>query len=422
LAFSPPPTVDDYVRVGRILAERRRLAVGVDAASFASARAYAGQVRPDAPYELLCPGIVRMDPAAAAEVEHAATLGPNAVGNDFYGQFGAAVLGPIIAAFAAWAWRQWRPLAGSGVLVAVMRDGFLLGRAIARQAGQEVPEVWLSRSLCLLGAVADAHDREALRNMLVRARLRPATVAEALDDLDLATEAIPGLPPSASLAGDGLERLLDWLAETPKAAARVAASAAAARRSILEHLDAAGALGGRALGLIDVGYSGTIQRCLTRIAALEGLPLRTLGLYMATSPGAVWATGSEAMVRGFAIQYGAPDWLAAPLIRARAVLELLLGAPLGPLTGYACGTPRLASSDYPAGQREAVARMQDAALAATARPPGREEARRLLARLLAAPTADEVRHFGDWFYQDRLTFAQPQRLGLVAWPAAEAVL
>lgn len=427
-----PP--EAYLRVGRALAGRRRLAAGVDAAAFASARAYAGQVRPDAPYELLCPGVVRMDPASAAGLERAAAAGPalplpptpslpavrRLDGSDFHTAFGAVVLGPVVGAFAQWAWRQWRPLAGGGTLVAVMRDGGLLGRAVARDAGQDVPEVWLSRSLCLLGAVAGAEDREALRNLLVRARSRPATVAEALDELGLAGECVPGLAPSAPLTGKGLERLLDWLAET-SAAERVAAASGAARRAVLEHLHAAGALRGSTLGLIDVGYSGTIQRCLTRIAALQGMPLRTLGLYLATSPGAVWAVGREAMVRGFAVQYGAPGWLAAPLIRGRAVLELLLGAPLGPLAGYDRGAPRLSPPGYPVGQRDAMRRMQDAALA-NARPAGRAEVRRRLARLLMAPSAEEVRHIGRWLYQDRLTVAHPQPLGGAAlWPAAEVV-
>lgn len=421
-----------YVRVGRVLAGRRRLAVGVDAASFAAARAYAAQVRPEAPYELLCPGVVRLAPAEAADLERSAGEGPlvplptaprldarPVTGRgDFHRDFGTAVLGPVVGAFARWAWRQWHPLAGDGTLVAVMRDGSLLGRAVARQAGREVPEVWLSRSLCLLGAVAGADDREALRNLLVRARSRPASVAEALDDLGLAGEAVPGLPFSAPLAGGGLDRLLDWLAGTAAAAERVAVASGAARRAVLEHLDAVGALRGMALGLIDVGYSGTIQRCLTRITVLEGVPLRTLGLYLATSPGAIWAAGREAMVRGFAVHYGAPEWLAVPLIGARAVLELLLGAPVGPLAGYDRGVPRLAPADYPAGQREAMTRLQEAALAAAVRPLGRAAVRRRLARLLAAPTADEVRHLGGWLYQDSLTVARPQALAGALWPAA----
>lgn len=420
LPFVAPDSAEAYTHVGRVLAEGRRLATGVDAASFASARAYAGRVRPDAPYQLLCPGIVRMDPAAAAGLERAALTAPGMGGGDFYAAFGAALLGPLVGGFAHWAWRQWRPLAGGGALVAVMRDGALLGRAVARRAGRDVPEIWLSRSLCLLGAVADVHDGEALRNLLVRARSHPATTAEALNDLGLADESVPGLASSAPLAGEGVDRLLDWLAGTPVAAARVAAASAAARRAVLEHLDAAGALGGPTLGLIDVGYCGTIQRCLSRITALEGVPVRTLGLYLATSPGAVWAAGQQAMVRGFAVQYGAPDWLAVPLIRARAVLELLLGAPLGALAGYDHGMPRLAPPDYPAGQREAMARMQDAALAAAGRPPGRMAARLLLARLLAAPTAEEVRHLGHWLYHDHLTVAHPQALSGALWPAAEA--
>lgn len=413
-----PDSADVYLRVGCLLAERRRLAAGVDAHSFAAARAYAGRVRPNAPYDLLCPGVVRMDAATAAELERSVLAAPTA-DEDFYATFGTAVLGPLAAGYAHWAWRQWRPLAASGTLVAVMRDGALLGRAVARHAGHAVPEIWLSRPLCLLGAVADAQDRESLRNLLVRARTRPATGAEALDELGLAGEVVPGLDPSAPLAGAGLERLLDWLAAMPAAARHVKATSAAARRAILQHLNAAGALRGTTLGLIDVGYCGTIQRCLTRIAALQGLPLRTLGLYMATSPGAVWATGRDAMVRGFAVQFGAPDWLAAPLIRSRAMLELLLGAPLGPLAGYDHGVPQLAPADYPAEQRAAMTRMQDAALAATARPPGQTAARHLLARLLTAPSAEEIRHFGHWLYQDRLTVAQPQPLDGMLWPAAE---
>lgn len=411
------PSLEPMHRVGQALAERRCLAAGVDAESFAAARAYAGRMRPHAPYELLCPGVVRLRPEAAARLERDVMAG--AAGSDFIAAFGATVLGPLVAGFAHWAWRQWRGWSDGAGPAAVMRDGALLGRALERLAGP-VPQVWLSRPLCLLGAVAAADDRGALLNLLVRARHRAATVAEGLGDLGLAGEAVPGVSESAPLVGDALERTLAWLAGTPAIAARVDCGASLARRAILEHLRGSGAFRGERLGLIDVGYSGTIQRCLSRIALIEDVRVRTLGLYLATSPGAVWTAGRRAMVRGFVLRYGAPDWLAGPLIGSRAVLELMLGAAQGPLIGYDRGVPRCAPAEYPPAQQAAMQRLQEAALAGCGRPLGRGAAQSLLARLLGAPTAEEVRHFGCWTYGDRLSVDGPRSLADL-WRGAGAL-
>ena len=408
-----PPDV--WRRLGEEFGRRGWLAPSVDADAFVQCRTYAQKVCPDRPYELLCPAILTVAAPQAEAVE--TSLAAEVVPLDRHGpgwSYGYHRLGPVIRAFAVWAWSL--PLATGGRVAGLMRDGGLLADALdAVRPGQRIAKPWLSRRLCLAGAIRSGTDREAILTLLVRARGQPAAVAEALADLGLTEENPPaGLIATDRLSGPALSALLDWLGHPPLSG-QVARHCRTVRRRILGHLDRLELLDADRLLLVDVGYAGSIQRGLAAILRLEGRTVPLAGAYMLTTPGLLWALregGGDAA--GFLAHLGAPDWVAACFLPCREVFESFCATSSGPLRGYdQDGRPLMDPSPLPAEQLEQVGRIQAGALARCAGDAAtldRDQARRALVRLLDHPEPAEVAMIGPWLYDDGLALGHPRRL------------
>ncbi|MGE5514962.1 MAG: hypothetical protein ACM31D_03985 [Bacteroidota bacterium] len=350
---------------------------------------------------------------------------------------GHHVLGPVLA---AWADHVAAALTHAPDLhaLALHRDGAVLGEAVRRHtpalAGR-IGEAWLSRRGSATAAVADAHDREGLANLLIRMRHRPATAAEAAADLGLHR---PAEAPDTPLIGDAFERFCDQVA-APALSAKLEHHVGEARRTLLAHLDNSGLPKGVPLMLLDVGYAATVQRCLTRVLARAGRKQVVHGLYFATSPGALWAMAEGGSVTGVFGMLGAPEPFGPTFLRHRDVVECLLAQPEGELQGYdAAGRPRCAPSDLPAGQIAAAARLQSAALNFVdhwaRQPPLPLEdsaalARVILTRLFLRPLPNEVAVLANWLHADSTALGVPRRLAegpsvadasreQTLWPAA----
>lgn len=423
----------------------------IGAEAFAILRRYADRQEADGTvddaFTLLCPAVLATDPATARRI--AGTV----AGRDLPAAPPAAlpptrealdacprddVLTVLLAGFAHWAEglrREWGCRA-----FGIMRDGGVLADAVAMLA-PDVGKLWLLRRLCLVAALASAEDREGLANLLQRARGRPATAGEAVQELGVAEEPLPaGLASADLLDHERLAMLCDWLA-TGRPRLAVNAHVQALRRRIVAHLRAAGALDGPAVALLDVGYAATVQRTLQRILALEGWQVRLHGAYLVTTPGALWALRQGGSAHGFLADLGAPGWFAAPFLRSREVIEAHCTSGDGPLLGYDDdGRPVLGQSLLPAAQRAAVARAQSHAcgmVGQLAAVPDQAAVRLRCLRLLTAPTADEAARLGAWLYDDPLSIGHPRRLAeappnlspeavltaprsVVLWPAALA--
>jgi len=427
-----------FESIGREFARRGWLAGAIDPETFAACRAYVAALPGQPPYDLLCPAIVRADPAEALAVEAMLAAGPDespqapvmemppamAGAEDLAGAYGFHRLGPVLAAFAHWVWHL--PFVQDQTVVGVMRDGGVLAAALrAVRPDRPVGEVWLGRRLCLTGALRSAEDREGLVNLLVRARARPASVAEAAAELGLAGETLPrGLTPAQALRPDCLGIFLDWVARAgPRRA--VEDHCRRIRRAILGHLGERRALAGKRLVLVDVGYAGSVQRALAAILGMDGEGPRLAGAYMVTTPGMLWMLrGGDGA--GFLAHLGAPSWLAQPVVRSREVLETLCASPLGPLLGYGDdGQPVLGPARLPCRQIEEVGRVQCRALAfcASGRPPlSRPEAQRAALALIGCPRPEEAAMIGEWLYDDAMAVGRPRRLTETIHDAARPVL
>ncbi|MBI2240495.1 MAG: hypothetical protein HYU59_06780 [Magnetospirillum gryphiswaldense] len=327
-----------------------------------------------------------------------------------------------------------------------MRDGGFLARLIKSahpSLGDGVGTVWLSRRLCLTAALDGADDQQGLCNLLIRARGVAIQLSEAMAELGL-EDFSPPVAGTTPLDDETLPVLLRWLATTPTAAHRLRDHVHHVRTAILTHLHRRGALGRHGLALADIGYAGNLARALAVIFRREGIDCPLRAVLVASTPGCQWARLAGAEVKGCLIADGQPDWLAAPLIRHREVLESLCASPLGELIGYCPdGNPITAPSRLSAPQSVELAAIQSAAAAfcATAAPMAVEQARQHLLNLLLVPSAEQAARLGTWVYEDDLavggcrTLAATDADGVAAidtdgvalgrdrclWPAAAAL-
>ena len=475
--------------------------VGVD--SFVTTRRYAGRLfgnqALDQIYRLLCPAIVTQAPETAAELEtsllsvaHPSHVPPHVpspwvaeawlaetlpgllphgpcpmlealrrtppMPEDFFTTLGYQALGPILALFARWVVTRFP----TGPLVALLRDGRLLGQAVALMcpdAAGRLREAWLSREVCLTAAIRSAEDRDRLFTLLIRARGVPVTVGGALTALGLTAEQ-GGCPLAIDdpLDPARFERLYEWLNTRAAVRAELQRHCRALLRTVIEHLaavnllDVKGALDAGGIGLIDVGYAGNVQRTLAMILAAEGYGIPLRGAYLLTSEGAVWTAAAAGPVEGFLAAYGAPSWLAALWLRTRELFELLLAQPDGALTEYRDGVPHCGRSPLPPGQLAEIARIQAGALAFVRAWRGhgaggpednhrdhrdhRDHLRLIAARLLLLPSSQEVRGLENWLCDDAMAIGTPRPLiepvptagaafraprAALLWPAGSAV-
>jgi hypothetical protein len=347
------------------------------------------------------------------------------------------VLGPVLAAWGDHA--AARMMAAPELhALALHRDGAVLGEALRRHTptlANRVGDAWLSRRSTAVAAIADAADREGLANLLLRMRHRPATAAEAAAELGLPC---PANDADTLLTGDHFERFCDQVA-TPDLSARLDRHVEDARHRLLAHLDSLHLPDDAPLLLLDVGYAATVQRCLSRVLMLAGRRRAVHGLYLVTSPGALWAMAAGGSVHGMLGMLGAPEPFAPTFLRHRDVVECLLAQPAGELLGYdAAGRPRCADSVLPLPQIAAAGLLQAAALdfvADWARlPPLPPEdsaalARLVLTRLFLHPLPIEVDLLGDWHHADTTSLDGLRRLAKgpasatapreeTLWPAA----
>ncbi len=359
-----------------------------------------------------------LSPTAHADPWRATRLG----GSGRADADGFVFLGPLLAGFAAWAWDRIDAAPTGAHGVGILRDGHLLSealRAARPEAADRVVNAWLGRRTCLSAALRDADDEEGLVNLMIRARGYPGRMADIQAELGLSEEQAP-FPADTPVDRTILPAVLAWLAGDQRVRVALASHAARIRRGIVAHLRRLDLLD-RPLVLLDVGYAGTIQRLLPRILALEGRPAPVCGVYLATTPGILWATRASGPAWGFVVDHGAPARLATPLVRSREVLEALLGSVDPPLDGHdAEGGPLLDAAWLPPTHWSDLLRIQAGARAFldAARPSQitpsltdvRIRSQAILWRLLAIPDRQEAGRWGHWTYADPLALDTPRTL------------
>ncbi|HYE01084.1 MAG TPA: HAD family hydrolase [Alphaproteobacteria bacterium] len=340
-----------------------------------------------------------------------------------YRRFGTTVLGPIFAGFAEWLGQRLEA-EGCDAALCLMREGGFLDRLIAGAARDFRPRALahLSRQVVRRATIVTA-DRDSLGRVAVYRSVPP--VEDILADLGLERGDLlaAGWSPARIAATRAVEPVLDAVAAAPALCRKVEAKAALLRRAVVRHvlrqLDGAGAAVGAdgplRLGLVDLGWNASIQAALDTIFAIEGVPIETVGLYLATSPlGGGGSAGCDA--HGYLAAEGRPAPVWRSLTQALEVIEQCCGADSGSTVDLlGDGAPLLGPDRVPPGQRRQIRAVQEGVLAfqrlwrrhgGALADPGDERLVNLLRGILLRsnrmPTPAEAALFEAWSHDDNL--------------------
>ncbi|MDQ2081636.1 hypothetical protein RA307_15730 [Xanthobacteraceae bacterium Astr-EGSB] len=322
---------------------------------------------------------------------------------------GATVLGPVMAGFDRFVADRIERLTVPGRRTAVAflaRDGHLSFEIWRCRHDRSTHYLEVNRRCSL---VASATTTAPLVDLFRKIhRLDAAAVSDILKLHSPRLSAFFAGHPGGVADGEAFAEALPDLI----GAEQIAAAAGELRREMLVHLrntisdfdDLTD------LVVVDLGYSGSVQKALRGVFDCAGIAIRLHGLYLLTVDEAFEELASDDTAEGFISDLVVTPHVNRMLMRNVALLEQLCCAPVGSVCGYRAGTIQREPDPRPPRQIALSTAVQAGALhfvreAASAevthrlRPfetvgdlPARAAA--LLARLLVMPTDGEIALFG----------------------------
>jgi FMN phosphatase YigB (HAD superfamily) len=326
----------------------------------ASAALAAKLQRESAVFELLCPGQPsRLDQgfrtlrrmAAARMAEKSAGF-----------HLGSTVLGPVMMTYDAFVRARTAQLAQDGRRVAIGflgRDGFLPHRIWCGLHGDTAAYLEINRRVTLIGS-ADTMD--PLRELLGKVtKIDAPTFADMLKVLPSAVVDFFATYPDGIATGTELADALPDLMD----AREIAVLAAGLRQRLLAYLrrTIAGFDACTDLVLVDLGYSGSVQKALRRIFDQEGVAIRLHGVYLMTLDDAFDDLADDDTAAGLISDLVVTPHLKRMLIRNVALLEQICCSPDGSVRDYSDEGPLREINPRPAEQIALAAEIQSGALA-----------------------------------------------------------
>ena len=242
---------------------------------------------------------------------------------------GAFVFGPVMAGYADWCVRQFQA-AGVRKVLALMREGEILGAMLeqsARAAGVplDIQPCFVSRFSTSRAALGKITVEDIGTLFETCPTITPGNVMEVLGVRDEARMMLPPelLHKPICTALD-MNPLLDRLLKQRRLAQLIEQRCRESRELAFEYLDGL-TKGEEQIGVIDLGWSGNIQRNMMRILRLGGRRIRSLGCYVATS----WRAGRLPLDGDLARAYLDSRWRHGTI-----PVEVPLTACIGSTVGY----------------------------------------------------------------------------------------
>jgi FMN phosphatase YigB (HAD superfamily) len=277
-------------------------------------------------------------------------------------RLGATVLGPVMSAFDAFAEARASELAQEGRRVAIGflgRDGFLSHRIWAGLHGEAASYLEINRRVTLIGS---ADTMEPLCELLGKVtRIDAPAFVDIVKVLPPTVAAFFAGCPQGIATGAALAAALPDLMD----AHEVAALAAGLRQRLLTYLrnTIAGFDACTDLVLVDLGYSGSVQKALRRIFDQEGIAVRLHGVYLMTLDDAFDDLADGDTATGLISDLVVTPHLKRMLIRNVALLEQICCSPDGSVRDYADDGPLREINPRPPEQIALAAEIQSGALA-----------------------------------------------------------
>ena len=274
------------------------------------------------------------DAGRSATVRETLLRRPGAADEPAY-QFGAAIAGPTMAGFAAWASVTTERL-GSGAVHCLLREGGTIAELVrrVRPDGPEPIEMHSSRWGVLRAAVVTGSTDELYAALARRADFRAEHVSEAFGvDLALVRSVVDDGPHDHRMRASALAAIAhhDELREA------IVDSSRRLRRGLEAYLHRTLRLDGGPIVLCDIGWSGMIQQGLTRVIRGMGIDHEVVGLYCALTPAGEERVSQGARMLGYLPSHGGhgrAEEATAVIIRNPEILERVMTPPTGTLLSF----------------------------------------------------------------------------------------
>lgn len=250
------------------------------------------------------------------------------------------VAGPLIIAYTAWCLRQ-AVERGIDRLYFLSRDGEILHQIAERlNEGSEHPVelryLYVSRQSLLLPALSESLEEELAWILAPTAVL---TVRIALRRVEIAPEAVAdelaqaGFPPNLwdlNLT-DAQRKTLGQCLLTPGLRKRLIQQGERARQNAIAYLEQNGLMSDHSFAIVDIGWRGTLQKCISRLLDSAGQTAPVTGFYFGLL-GTKRHKPEDELVSFF---FDTSDTSKVDaLVYLVAVLELFVAAQHGGVAGY----------------------------------------------------------------------------------------
>lgn len=325
-------------------------------------------------------------------------------------EVGLTSLGPMMHGFSSWIMARRREVLATGKKLKIaflMRDGHLPWRACSALAGEEIGKpVYISRFSAFAASFRGLEDID--RYLAMHPKLRQYEIV--LKQLGIAGSTAREILRKVQRNGGGTDMFVAQV-RAPAIVERVLRWSAGYRERLRHHLVAQlGLQAGDTLAIVDLGYFGNIQRTLAPMMQDEW-DVELMAWYLMCYPQAGTKAGGSRSALIDRARYG--EQALRALIPFMATLETLCTTATGSVRDYAeDGTPILEEQIIPPQQEQAVARIQDHAIAfvheaaRVAQPASEEHLRDAtlaeLLRLLYIPNRNEMTLFSSFSMDENL--------------------
>ena len=342
----------------------------------------------------------------------------------YWFRFGYAVAGPMLSGFAMWL-RERFLRDGVERSYFLLRDGEIIHdvyRALhGDRPGPELALLESSRRAFVMPALGGGNP--SITSQLLACE-NPMPAREFLSriglrsrDFDASFRAV-GLQPDDIIVQtdhDRVVRMVAMFARTDVVHAMLAQSKVE-RKLLMRYMQDQGVLAKGRIGLVDIGWSGTIQKALVAAAKADQRTVDVHGFYLGTFPRIVQDLGGSS-ASGFLFHAGVPNDQAQAVMQLVQLVEFICTTNRGSLHGFRQAGARVVpvhgAVDHDTSQCASLAQLRDGALAYARalvqeqrvfgeQPISAAAAMRHLAHAIVTPTAEDAARIGDIRHGDGL--------------------
>ena len=277
-----------------------------------------------------------------------------------YEQWGAGVLGPVLAGYCDWV-AQRTSEEGIDNVLCLMREGEMLQQALQKTyANKKTHLCYLSRYSATKAAIIKGTKDEIAR-FIVRPSVQNTN--KVIEQLGL-KESDFNIANKETLSQHEAALLAELISETPALKKKVVRASRQARKNLIKHLFSLLDLDKqKKIAMLDLGYNATIQGCIQKILDHEKPGIQTMGFYWITGAQVYNAQEQGAIVEGWLAHNNHPVDLAHPFLRSPEIIEQCFMADTGSTLGHDNnGKPVLAKHSVENQQREQIKQVQQGML------------------------------------------------------------